>query len=334
MPLITEREAVCAIYRQAGVRGWVVPTFCAENLTTIEAVLAAVHAHGQSIGDPHLPITLAVTNLYAHRAQSTWYTQTRDWAVGLKLFLADLHVLTSPGSPYADLAVMVHLDHIQPEADAELLQWDLRQFSSIMYDASALPLEQNITTTRAFMRAHGAEIVIEGACDEIRDAGGQERCACTTPEEAEHYAAETGVDFLVVNLGTEHRASAAELTYHGEVARAISRRVGAKLVLHGCSSVPAGQLGALYADGVCKVNIWTVLERDSSTRLFTDMLHHPAHIAGRAVAAQLQQTGLLGPRVDCDHPADLGYFTTAYRQQIVFEAMREIVRGYLRIWYV
>ncbi len=49
----------------------------------------------------------------------------------------------------------------------ELLKWDMGKFSSIMYDASTLPIEKNIKNTAAFVESHGEEILIEGACDEI-----------------------------------------------------------------------------------------------------------------------------------------------------------------------
>ena len=53
-----------------------------------------------------------------------------------------------------------------------------------MYDASTLPLEENIRKTAAFVKKRGKDILIEGACDEIVDATGSVRNALTTPEHA------------------------------------------------------------------------------------------------------------------------------------------------------
>ena len=61
----------------------------------------------------------------------------------------------------------------------------------------------------------------------------------TDPDAAERYYRATGVDLIVANLGTEHRADAATLRYHGELARKITRRIGPRLCLHGTSSVLA-----------------------------------------------------------------------------------------------
>ena len=326
MPVVTKREDVLAVYSCAAEKGWVIPTFCSENLTSTEAVLTAVKDRADAIGCDNLPITLALTNLYSHRSQSVNYTHTRRWDIGLKLFLADINVLTAPGSPFESLDVMIHLDHIQHDLDRELLEWDMGQFSSIMFDASSLPFDDNIAATKNFVRNHGHEIVVEGACDEI------ESCELTTPEEAQRYTSETGVDLIVANLGTEHRVSAAQLSYRGDLARRIKDKIGAKIVLHGCSSVSNDQVASLFDDGVCKVNIWTALERDSSPALLEDMVKHSGQVAGPH-AARLLEEEYLGPNSQAAHKADLGYYTTLYRQGVVFDRMRQIVLDYLELWY-
>ena len=58
------------------------------------------------------------------------------------------------------------------------------------------------------------------ACDEIVDATGDEKSELTSPDAAERYFRETGVDYIVANLGTEHRASAADLSAVREAASA------------------------------------------------------------------------------------------------------------------
>jgi fructose-bisphosphate aldolase class II len=333
VPLVTDRNQLLDIYDAAAQKRWVVPTFCTENLTTTEAVLAATEEHRKHLGASHLPVTLAITNLYSHRSQTLSYTRTGSWEIGLRLFAADVEVLTGRGSPFENLHVMIHLDHIQPDLDRELLGWDMRRFSSIMFDASRLHFEGNMEATARFVEQHGSEIVVEGACDEIRDSRGGEVSNLTTPERAQQYFSTTGVDFIVANLGTEHRAPAPELRYHGEIARAIKERVGTKMVLHGCSSVSRSQIGNLFDDGVCKVNIWTAFERDSSPALLADMVKNAAKVAGPAAAAKLLQAGCLGPQADTTSRPHLDYFTTSYRQGLVFSEMKRIASTYLETWY-
>lgn len=333
MPLITHRDEVLEIYRGAAARGWLIPSICSENLTSTEAILQATSEHGASIGKPDLPITIAITNLYSHRSQSVMYTQTKRWDIGLKLFLADLSVLCTPRGPYGHLRVMTHLDHIQPDLDAELLEGDLSGFSSIMYDASKYPLEKNIALTADFMLKRGADIVVEGACDEIMDASENQAGSLTTPEKAERYINGTGVDFVVANLGTEHRAGSADLEYKGDIARRISEKIGHRIVLHGCSSVPHSQLMTLFDDGICKVNIWTAIERDSSPVLFADMVRHAEKVAGATVVKELIEEKLLSSKTLMGGKLDLSYFTTSYRQTRIFDEMKKIVGGFLRLWY-
>jgi fructose/tagatose bisphosphate aldolase len=333
MALITDKEQVLGIYAEAAKKKWVLPCFCTENLTTTEAILSAAKAYADEKGIPDLPITIAITVQYSHRTQAEFYTHTRRWDIGLKLFMADLRVLTDAGGPYENLRVMVHLDHVQFDDDAELLAWDMGQFSSIMFDASKVSFDENIRLTKAFVEARGTEIVVEGACDEIVDASGQEKSEMTTPGHAERFCRETGVDLIVANLGTEHRASARDLQYYGEIARSIKEKIGTRIVLHGASSVPGDQISNLMEDGVCKVNLWTTLERDSSPELLKAMVMNASRVVGREKVEELKAGQWLGSACEASSKADLGYFTTAWRQQVVFGEMVKIVRSYLDLWY-
>ena len=334
MPLILQRKQVLDIYAEAAQRKWVIPTFNTENLTTTEAILSATLDHSKKTGQPDLPVTIGITNQYSHRSQSVYYTHTRQWDIGLKLFLADISVLTSKGSPFEKLNVMIHLDHTQWDADKPLLEWDMNMFSMIMYDASALPFDENIRHTARFVESRGKDIVIEGACDEIVDATGDERSDLTTPEQATKYLTMTGSDFIVANLGTEHRASAADLKYHGDLAREISRLTGPKLVLHGTSSVGNEQIKNLFADSIAKVNIWTILERNTAPVLFEDMVQNASKVTGREKTEKMLTDGLLGQKADRSSKASLSHYTTVYRQEIIFSEMKKIVTAYLEMWYV
>jgi len=333
MPLILDRQKVLDIYADAAARKWVIPTFNTENLTTTEAILSAALDYSRKIGKADMPVTIGITNQYSHRSQSVYYTHTRLWDIGLKLFMADMRVLTDKGSPFEKLNVMIHLDHTQWDSDKPLLEWDMNLFSMIMYDASALPFDDNIRLTAQFIERSGKIIVVEGACDEIVDATGDERSDLTTPEQAVKYLNETGADFIVANLGTEHRASSADLKYHGDLARKISKLTGTKLVLHGTSSVGNDQIRDLFSDGIAKVNIWTILERNTAPVLFEDMVKNAARVTGKEKTEQMISGGLLGEKVERTSKASLSHYTTVYRQDIVFGEMKKIVMDYFNLWY-
>lgn len=333
MPLILNRDQVLGVYDDAGKRGWVIPAFNSENLTTTESILQAALDYGHTINKPDIPITIGITNNYSHRSQSVNYTHTRKWDIGLRLFLSDIEVLTGKGSPYEDINVMILLDHIQWDTDIDLLKWDMGKFSMIMFDASTLPFEENIRLTNRFVEENRSRIVIEGACDEIMDATGDVRNDLTSPEQAVDFLTRTNVDYLVVNLGTEHRATSKNLKYHDDLAKQISRLTGKRLVLHGTSSVAEDQIGNLYSDGIAKVNIWTTLERDTSPVLFEQMVRNASKITGKKKTEALITAGMLGPAADRVNEASLSHYTTMYRQDIIFDEMKKIVLKYLTLWY-
>ncbi|MBP3633986.1 MAG: class II fructose-bisphosphate aldolase [Oscillospiraceae bacterium] len=331
MPVITGRENVLAVYEQAAQRGWVIPCFCSENLTTTEAVLSAASAFAKEHGYDRVPVILAITNQYDHRSQSSNYTRTGRWEIGLQLFRSSIDILAQV---FDNVDILIHLDHTQHDSDAQLLDSDLSMYSSVMYDASALPLEENIAKTADYVRRKGHQLVIEGACDEIVDATGEARCEITNADKCADYMARTGVDIVVANLGTEHRASGKDLHYYSDAANAIRSKIGHKICLHGTSSVSNEQIKALFGDGICKVNIWTALERDSAPALLSFMAKNAAKCAGSAAEDALIREGFLTQSSRSGAPADLQYFTTTARQQILFEEMKKIVRGYLDLWYV
>jgi len=329
MPIITGRANVLKVYEEAARKGWVIPCFCTENLTTTEAIIAAASEYATDNGMERIAVTLAITNQYALRSQSVYYTHTRRWDIGLKLFYADASIAIEA---YPNVDLLLHLDHSQFDTDAGLLNGDLSKFSTVMYDASELPMEENILRTAEFVRRKHDEIMIEGACDEIVDAGGEQHNDITDAARCEDYVRRTGVDMVVANLGTEHRASSKSLHYYQDAACAIRDRIGHKIVLHGTSSVSNDQLTTLFSDGICKVNIWTCLERDSAPALTEFIVKNVSRSGGSALESKLIQEGYLTKQSRKDEKPDISVFTTTARQQVIYPEMKRIVRSYFEMW--
>lgn len=181
------------------------------------------------------------------------------------------------------------------------------------------------------MKRKGHEVLIEAACGEIVDATGEAQREITSAEKCERYMRETGVDIVVANLGTEHRASGQNLHYYYDAARAIKDRIGPRICLHGTSSVSNDQIGKLFDDGICKVNIWTALERDSSPALLEWMVKNAAKVGGPKMEQKLVNEGYLFHNTG--EKSSLQHFTTAALQAIIFGEMKRITRGYLDLWY-
>ena len=289
MPLLTDVHAVRETYREAAERGLALPAFCAEDRETLEAILAAALEVGREIGVDDLPVVPAWTGRYPARAQAGLVAACGGAALGARLMLSDLDVFTGPDSPYRNLRVLPHLDHAFPRLDADLLDDFADRFASVMHDASACPLEENMRLTAQYRERMEGRVVVEGAVAELSEAGeeGHDEAGPTTVEQAARFVRETGVDLIVPDVGTEHRSTGEPARYLAYRAREISAAVGPILCLHGTSSVPAAALPTLPADGIVKVNIFTTL----------------AVCGGQAVARHV--LGALGDMLPPDEMRDL-----------------------------
>lgn len=262
MPLIADASHAREVIQEARERGVALINLNPECPRGIEACLRAAKSFGERIGAPDIPLFISICGVYHARPQIQLYTSLGDPLFGFERWLSDIAFYTRPDGPFGAIRVMTHLDHGQPEGDAEILFRRLEKLSSVMFDASALPFAENIEATARYVERFRGQVVVEGAVDEIFESGtGQAKNQVTTVEQAQRYLAATGVDLIVPNLGTEHRASARELRYYGDQARAISAAVGKLLVLHGTSSLSPKDFTHLKDDGIIKVNIWTAIEK-------------------------------------------------------------------------
>ena len=158
----------------------------------------------------------------------------------------------------ASVPVVAHLDHAYSldECSAALDAG----FTSVMFDGSRLPLQQNIDATAAVAElAHAAGISCEGEIGFVGYAGGA-NSAGTDPEEAARFARETGVDAMAISIGNIHLQQEAGMGMDLDRLRAIEAVTDLPLVIHGGSGVPRGQRAGLAANSfICKFNIGTEL---------------------------------------------------------------------------
>lgn len=158
----------------------------------------------------------------------------------------------------ASVPVVAHLDH-GSSLDECRAALDAG-FTSVMFDGSRLPLQQNIDLTAAVAElAHSAGAGCEGEIGFVGYAGGT-TSAGTDPEDAARFARETRVDAMAVSIGNLHLQ---ETPGSGlDLARlcAIEALTDVALVIHGGSGVPADQRASLAATShIAKFNIGTEL---------------------------------------------------------------------------
>ena len=154
----------------------------------------------------------------------------------------------------ATVPVALHLDHGSTEKQAtDALAWG---YTSVMFDGSRLPFDENAARTKAVAdAAHAAGATCEG---EIGHVAMGDETALTEPDEAAAFAKATGVDALAVSIGTAHGYYKAEPKLDIPRCAAIAEALpGVPLVLHGGSGTPLADVRRAIESGIAKVNIAT-----------------------------------------------------------------------------
>ena len=158
----------------------------------------------------------------------------------------------------ASVPVVAHLDHgYTYDECSEALD---SGFTSLMFDGSRKPLEDNIKETLQIAdMAHNSGISCEGEIGFVGYSGG-ENSAGTDPLEAARFAAETGVDAMAISVGNVHLQQDKEGGLDEARIAAIQAATEVPLVIHGGSGVPIAQRKALAKNtNICKFNIGTEL---------------------------------------------------------------------------
>lgn len=155
--------------------------------------------------------------------------------------------------------VAVHLDHAE-DVDLCMVALDLG-FTSIMYDGSKLPDEENRETTARVVRAaHAAGVSVEAELGEVGGKNGvHDPSARTNPQDAARFVADTGVDLLAVAVGSSHAMATREAVLDTALIAQIHTAVPVPLVLHGSSGVPDEGMKAAITAGMTKINVSTHL---------------------------------------------------------------------------
>ncbi|MEU9057530.1 class II fructose-bisphosphate aldolase [Streptomyces sp. NPDC048430] len=187
--------------------------------------------------------------------------------------LASLAVARAAGVP-----VSVHLDHAE---SAGLVREAVRLgFTSVMFDASALPYAENVAATReitAYCHSHG--VWVEAELGEIGGKDGAHAPGVRTdPDEAQAFVEATAVDALAVAVGSSHAMLTRDAVLDFALISRLRDAVGVPLVLHGSSGVGDTGLAAAIGAGMTKVNISTHLNK-LFTRAVRDYLDTHAEAA-------------------------------------------------------
>ena len=191
----------------------------------------------------------------------------------------------------ASVPVSLHLDHgTSFEQNVECIR---AGFSSIMFDGSKLPLQENIAITKRICEmAHVVGVSVEGELGQIGKIGDnitkeQLEKMKANPQEAEEFVKQTGVDALAISVGNIHGMRTQEAEIDIPRIEKIKKLTNIPLVLHGASGIPNESVKQAIKAGICKINIDTEI-RKAFVRGITLVLKEdpngidPRKILGRA----------------------------------------------------
>ena len=154
--------------------------------------------------------------------------------------------------------VALHLDHGSYEGSLKCIE---AGFSSIMFDGSQFPIDENVAKTTELVKiAHEKGISIEA---EVGSIGGVEDGVvgageCADPEECAKIAS-LGIDFLAAGIGNIHGVYPSNWQgLNFDVLAAVQNATnGIPLVLHGGTGIPEDMIKKAISLGVSKINVNT-----------------------------------------------------------------------------
>ncbi|MDO8683023.1 MAG: class II fructose-bisphosphate aldolase [Armatimonadota bacterium] len=251
MPLVTSKEML----RNAQAGGYAVGAFNANNMECVQAVI-------ETAQEEQAPVILQVSQGAIKYAGLEFAT-----------------MLVKTAAELATIPVVLHLDH---GTDFFQNVKCLRAgFTSLMFDGSALPLEDNIKTTAKITEiAHSCNIPVEaelGKIPKIEDNLTEDQVASllADPNQAHEFIERTGLDSLAAAIGSVHGMKDSIQPLNIERLDQIREKTGVPIVLHGASGVllsreSAAEKGVKLRDyegtledaikhGVSKINVATEL---------------------------------------------------------------------------
>ena len=232
--LVNTRE----MFKSAVAGGYAIPAF---NFNTMEQMQAIVMAAVETKS----PVIMQVSRGARKYANPT-----------ILRYMAEGAVAYAEELGCANPEIVLHLDHGDSfETCKDCIDTG---FSSVMFDGSSLPYEENIAITKKVVDyAHQFDVTVEaelGVLAGVEDEVASEESHYTKPEEVIDFATRTGCDSLAISIGTSHGAykfTPEQCTRDPKTGKLVppplafdilheieKKLPGFPIVLHGSSSVP------------------------------------------------------------------------------------------------
>ncbi|MHA1871276.1 MAG: class II fructose-bisphosphate aldolase [Promethearchaeota archaeon] len=178
------------IYQKALKGGYAIPGYNFNNMEQLQAII-------QACVETESPVVLQVSKGARNYANQTLLRYMAEGAVQYAKELGK------------EIPIVLHLDH---GSDFEICKSCIDMgFSSVMFDGSSLPYEENIKISQQVVEyAHAHDVTVEcelGVLAGIEDDVKSEKSHYTRPEEVIDFATRTKCDSLAISIGTSHGAN-------------------------------------------------------------------------------------------------------------------------------
>lgn len=240
MPLVTLAEAM----KDARARRYALGSFNVVNLDFLEAILDAAEAE-------YSPVILSVAEVHFKYVT-----------------LENISPAILACAQRARVPVVLHLDHGET---LEAIMRALRNgFTSIMFDGSHLPYEENVARTSQIATiCHALGVSVEAELgniggDEGGDGGVANRDLFTDPNQALDFYNRTHCDALAVGIGTVHGVYKGAPNLDIDRLAQINSKVPIPLVLHGGTGLSVSDFHNCIDRGVAKINFFTGMSMGAS----------------------------------------------------------------------
>lgn len=227
------------LMKRAGKENYAIPAFNIDNLESAMAVSEIMHEMRTPVIVQMIPRTLNYGGIAIYPAM-------------MRELMADCPV------DYA-----LHLDHGSSLSLAK--KCVAGGFSSVMFDGSLMPFEDNIKFTKEVADfALPMDVSVEG---ELGTIGGKEEgdtdleASYTKVSEAEEFVRRTNVSTLAIGVGTAHGVYKGTPHINVERIKEIHAAIDTPLVLHGASGLSDEVLKDCIAAGITKINFATELRQ-------------------------------------------------------------------------
>lgn len=227
------------LMKRAEKENYAIPAFNIDNLESAMAVSEIMHEMRTPVIVQMIPTTLNYGGIAIYPAM-------------MRELMADCPV------DYA-----LHLDHGSSLSLAK--KCVAGGFSSVMFDGSLMPFEDNVKFTKEVTDfALPMDVSVEG---ELGTIGGKEEgdtdleASYTKVSEAEEFVRRTNVSTLAIGVGTAHGVYKGTPHINVERIKEIHAAIGTPLVLHGASGLSDEVLKDCIAAGITKINFATELRQ-------------------------------------------------------------------------